>query len=126
MTSTARPIGRLTKKIQRQLSASVSAPPSTGPTATATPTVEPQNAIAVPRACPEKSCAIRARAVVNIAAPPTPWNARARSSWSPLCASPQRSDASVKTATPATKMRLRPKRSASVPYVRSSDASESA
>ena len=50
--STTAPIGRLTKKTHRQPKPSVSAPPSTGPIATALPTVELQTAIAVPRSRP--------------------------------------------------------------------------
>ena len=45
----ATPIGRLTKKIQRQPAHSVSAPPTSGPIATAAPTVAPQIPKAVPR-----------------------------------------------------------------------------
>ena len=66
------PIGTLTKKIHSQPNPSVSAPPTSGPTATAPPIVAPQAAIAVPRSGPWNSCAISASEVANIAAPPMP------------------------------------------------------
>ena len=46
------PIGTLTKKIHRQPRVSVSAPPTSGPMATAAPTVAPHAAIARPRSAP--------------------------------------------------------------------------
>ncbi len=46
------PIGTLTKKIQRQLSASVSAPPTTGPIDTAAPVTAPHTPKATPRSRP--------------------------------------------------------------------------
>ena len=46
------PIGTLTKKIASQPIASVSTPPTSGPTATAAPVVAPQRPSAVPRSRP--------------------------------------------------------------------------
>ena len=97
-------------------------PPSSGPIATAPPTVEPHTAIALPRSRPLNSWAISARPVANIAEAPTPWSARARFSHAALGASPQRSEASVKIAIPTMKTRLRPKRSESAPLVSKSAA----
>ena len=54
------PIGALTKKIHRHPNVSVRAPPASGPTATATPTVAPQAAIALPRSRPSNSWPISA------------------------------------------------------------------
>ena len=102
------PIGTFTKKIQRQLSASVMIPPSSGPAATASPIVEPQAAIAFPRSGPWYSAPISARAVANSAAPPTPCSARAASSVATFGAMPQRNDASVKIDTPTAKSSRRP------------------
>ena len=116
------PTGTLTMKIQRQPMPLVSAPPTIGPTAAAPPTVAPHDAIALPRAGPWKSWAMRARPVANIAAPPTPWRARDQMSMLIDWASPQSSDAMVNTANPAMKTRFRPKRSASDPQVRMSVA----
>ena len=102
------------------------APPSNGPTATAPPIVAPQSAIARWRMCPSNSWPIRASDVVNIAAPPIPCTARARSSASGLPARPHPSDETVKTASPPRKTLLREKRSASVPADSSSAESVSA
>ena len=71
------PIGTLMKKIHSQPRASVRAPPTSGPIATAPPTVAPQIPNAVARSGPSNSWAISASVVANIAAPPTPWS-RAR------------------------------------------------
>ena len=120
------PMGTFTMKIQRQPMPLVINPPARGPTATAPPTVAPHAAIALPRAGPWKSCAIRARPVANIAAPPTPWRARDQMSIVIDWAIPQNSDDAVKTKRPAMKTRLRPKRSEIEPQVRISAARLSA
>ncbi len=96
----------------------MSAPPTSGPTATAPPIVAPQAAIALPRSAPWNSWAIRASEVANIAAPPMPCRPRATCRKIALVASPQSSDASVNSPTPSTNSRRRPKRSARVPMVR--------
>ncbi len=54
-TIAAIPIGTLTKKIHSHPNASVSAPPMSGPTATAPPTVAPQMPIAEARSRPSNS-----------------------------------------------------------------------
>ena len=71
----AAPIGRLTKKIQRQPAHSVSAPPTSGPIATAAPIVAPQIPKAVPRSRPWNSWVRMASETENMIAPPTPWSA---------------------------------------------------
>src|SRR5262245_57831254 len=123
-TATAKtPTGTLTKKIQRHPSESVRMPPTSGPAATARPTVEPQMAIAPARSGPRYSAPINASAVANSAAPPTPCSARAASSVATFVASPQSSEAALKTTTPTTNTSRRPYRSASAPAVRMSAAS---
>ncbi len=62
------PIGTLTKKIHSQPRPSVITPPSSGPIATAPPTVAPQTPIALARSRPSNSWAISASEVANIAA----------------------------------------------------------
>jgi hypothetical protein len=79
------PIGTLTRKIHSQPNASVSAPPTSGPTATANPVVAPQMPSAVPRSLAGNSWAMSASELANIIAPPAPWSARERFSieWRP-------------------------------------------
>jgi hypothetical protein len=124
VTPTAkRPIGMLTKKIHFHDSPEVRMPPTTGPTATATPVMEPQMPKATPRSRPWKAWASRANDVENMIAPPIPCPARARISHSDDCASPQRSEPTVKARRPIVKRIRRPNRSARDPAVRRSDAS---
>ncbi len=61
------PIGMLTKKIHSQPRCSVITPPTSGPTATAPPTVAPQTPNAVARSLPWNSWPISASEVANIA-----------------------------------------------------------
>ena len=72
------PIGTLTKKIHSQPRPSVIRPPTSGPIATAPPTVAPQIPIALARSRPSNSWAINASEVANIAAAPAPWKPRAK------------------------------------------------
>ena len=122
----ATPIGMLTRKIQRHESHDVSIPPTSGPIATAAPTVAPQIPNAVPRSRPWNSCESSASDVENMIAPPIPCSARARIRNSGSLAAPQRADAAVKITIPVTKTRLRPKRSATDPAVSVQVASASA
>jgi hypothetical protein len=55
-----------------QPSPSVSAPPTSGPTATAAPVVAPQSPNAVPRSLGRNAVASSASEVANISAPPIP------------------------------------------------------
>ena len=116
----------LTRKIHRHVSQDVSTPPTSGPIATAAPIVAPQMPNAVPRSLPWNSWESRARAVANIIDPPSPWTPRAMIRKSGSLASPQAAEATVNNVTPRRKTRLRPKRSASEPAVRTQVASASA
>jgi hypothetical protein len=98
--SAATPTGRLTRKIQRHDNPDTSAPPSTGPIATATPVTAPQIPNAAPRSRPRKALASRANETANITAPPMPCNARDSCSMSVDVAAPHSTDAAVKTASP--------------------------
>ena len=124
--SAAMPTGMLTRKIQRHDSPLVSAPPITGPTATATPVTAPNTPNATPRSRPWKALAISARPVANMIAPPMPWNARLRLRNVDPDARPHSSEPSVKTTMPIANSNRRPKRSASEPAVSCSAASVSA
>jgi len=93
-------------------------PPTSGPIATASPIVAPQIPKAVPRSFPKNSWEMSASAVANIAAPPIPWRPRAMIRKSGSFAMPQAAEAIVNSTMPITKTRLRPKRSASAPAVR--------
>ena len=108
ITKTATPIGTFTKKTHRQLSHSVMIPPASGPDATAMPIVAPQIAIAPARSRPWYSAPISASAVAKSAAPPTPCSARAMSSEAMFHATPQSSEATLKSATPIAKISRRP------------------
>ena len=102
--SAAEPIGRLTRKIQRQESPSTSRPPTSGPIASAPPVIAPQTPSAMPRSRPWNSAASSASEAANIAAAPTPWAPRARSRTSAEGAAPQSAEQAVKRARPATKI----------------------
>ncbi len=120
------PIGTLTKKIHSHPRVSVITPPTSGPMATAPPTVAPQTPIALARSLPSNSCAISASEVANIAAPPTPWRARKKLSTVGSFESPHNSEARVKTPNPIEKIRLRPSRSPSDPNTSRNEARVSA
>src|ERR1700744_1516533 len=93
-------IGRVIKKIQRHPRYFVIAPPIIGPAAKAIPRLAPQNAKALLRATPVKSCAITAKEDVSNIAPPTPWLARARLSVRDVGAIPQITEAAAKITSP--------------------------
>jgi hypothetical protein len=116
----------LTKKIQRQPTYVVSAPPTNGPIATASPTVAPQIPNAVPRSRPWNSWEMIASETANIPAPPIPCTPRARINQSGELAAPQSAEAAVKIAIATRKTRFRPIRSPSEPALRSVVASVSA
>jgi hypothetical protein len=126
MITAAIPIGRLTKKIQRQDRPEVSMPPSSGPMATARPVIAPQTPNATPRSLPWKAEASRASDTENMIAPPTP--CRPRDSWSisVLVATPHSSEAPVKMNRPMMYRSRRPYMSARLPAVSSSEARLSA
>ncbi len=118
------PIGTLIRKIHRQLMPEVSAPPTSGPIATAPPAVPPQALSAIPRSRPRYLCASRASEVANMAAPPMPWTARNAIRNADDCARPHSSELAQKIASPARKTFRAPDRSPSEPAMSSSAASE--
>ena len=113
------PIGRLMRKIQRQLAASTTRPPRLGPIAVASPLTPPQMPMAAPRLSAGNTAATMLKVLGIIAAPPSPCTTRKATSSSMLGARPQASDESVKSAMPATKSSRRPYRSPRRPSVTS-------
>ena len=113
------PIGRLTKKIQCQLMASVSAPPASSPIEAPAEATKLYTPIAL--ACSRgwgNIVTIIPRITAEVIAPPTPCTKRAAISSSWLWATPQASEAVVKTARPTRNIRRRPIRSPSRPASR--------
>ncbi len=105
MTAT---IGTLMPKAQRHEKSVVSQPPSSGPTATMPPIVEPQTAKAMPRSRPV-NVALRIDSVVGrTMAPPMPCRMRETTSRSPVGERAARTDATAKTITPVASRRRRP------------------
>ncbi len=125
-TTAAIPIGTLMKNTHSQPRCSVMAPPTSGPMATAPPSVAPQMPIALPRSRPSNSCAMSASEVANMPAAPTPWRPRQMLRTVALSASPHSSEDTVKTTNPMAKIRRRPSRSPSDPNTSRNDARVSA
>jgi hypothetical protein len=119
---TARPIGRLIQKIQRQAMPSAMAPPRTGPAMRARPVMPAKRPSALARASRGKAAPRSAIASGITSAAPTPWRARAAISDAALSASAQAAEAAMKRARPAANIRARPKRSPSAAPVSSSTA----
>ena len=117
-----RPIGTLSQKIQCHEMPVTTAPPTSGPKATASPLIPPQ----IPSASPRRLAGTAADRTVSVngitIAPPTPWRARATSSARIDGARAAAADAAVKIATPIASRRRRPKRSPSAAPVNSSTA----
>ena len=109
--SKARPIGTLIQKIQCQEMPSTTAPPTSGPIATAAPLMPDQTPIAIPRRLVGKALASRVRVSGVTIAAPVPWIALAATSSPVLGATAAAPEAAVKIETPITNIRLRPKRS---------------
>ena len=106
------------KKIQPQLIFSVRIPPTSGPIASAIAETPAQIPIAIPR-WRAGNVAVMIESVAGfIIAAPTACTVRAAISTVAVPASPQTSDAAVKTMRPAMKIRRRPRRSASFPPLR--------
>jgi hypothetical protein len=117
----AMPMGRLMKKIQCQLTASVMMPPSRRPIEPPPEAMKPKTPIAF--ACSLGSgnmVTIMPRITAEVSAPPTPWMKRAAINHVPLWATPQSSEAAVNNARPARKTRRWPSRSPMRPASRSS------
>ena len=111
-----RATGRLIQKITRQ-SISTSAPPASGPIASATAETPAQTPSA--RACSEAGKALQTIASEsgNIGAAPIPCRIRPAISVSWLPAAPESTEPSAKTTMPPRKSRLRPNMSPSRPAV---------
>ena len=117
------PTGRLTKKIQCQFSAWVRIPPASSPTAAPAEATKANTPIAW--ACsrgPGNMVTIMPRITAEVSAPPVPCANRAAMSISWFTASPQASEAAVKTASPVRNTFRRPARSPSRPASSSSPA----
>ena len=105
------PTGTFSQKIHCHEMPSTTAPPTSGPIATASPAIPDQAPSAAPRRSRE-TAALRIVSVSGVTiAPPTPWTARAAMSHSADCERAAAADAPVKSATPIMKSRFRPKRS---------------
>ena len=117
-----RPIGTLSQKIQCHEIPLTTAPPTSGPIATARPPMPPH----APSARPRLFGGTAAERIVSVSgvtiAPPTPCAARATSRAVALGASAAAADARVKIPIPIENISLRPKRSPSAAPVRSSTA----
>ncbi len=116
------PSGTLIPNAHRHEKVVVSQPPSRGPTAVIPPMVDPQTANAIARSRPRNVALMSESVVGRIIAPPTPWTRRDPIRNAPVGASAAAIEASMKTATPMRRMRLRPNRSARVPNTSSSEA----
>ena len=123
--SSATPIGTFTQKIHCQDAPSTIAPPTSGPTATASPPTAPQ----APSTRPRRSGGTAADSKVRVSgisiAAPTPCTARAATSQPIPGASAAAADPAVNTASPTVNSRRRPNRSPSVAPVSSSTANVS-
>ena len=117
--------GRLTRKTNRQVVASISQPPRNGPAAPAMPASPDQAPMARPRSAGTNDAVMMARLPGVSRAPPMPCSARAATSISTFGASPQSAEATANQMVPMMKIRRRPYRSASEPPSRMKAASVS-
>ena len=103
------------KKIQRQLAASISTPPASGPTASATADTAAQ--IPSARGCSSggKAAQVRASESDSSADPPTPWTTRPAIRSSSVPAAPAMSDPTPNRAMPQTNTSRLPTMSPSRP-----------
>jgi hypothetical protein len=124
-TTTNAASGRLSQNAYRQSATWMSQPPTSGPTAVATPDSPDQAPIALGRSSGWKLAWISASEPGVSSAPPTPCRARAATSTSMLGASPHSADATANQHTPTRNTRRRPNRSPSEPPSRISAASVS-
>ena len=114
------PIGTLIQKIQCQEASWITAPPTSGPRATAMPLMPDHTPSAMPRCSGGKASASSVSVSGVAMAAPAPWMARAADQQAGGGASAAAAEATVKRAMPVTNMRLRPKRSPSAAPVSSS------
>ena len=123
--SVARTNGMLIAKIQRHEAASISCPPTSGPTMVAMPDHASQEPTAEPRCAGEKAATITASALGASSAPKTPCATRAPTITSMLGAVAQTSEVAPNPRSPSEKMRRSPKTSPSEPPTRIREASAS-
>src|ERR1700733_6220508 len=120
--SSATPIGTFSQKIHCQDAPSTTAPPTSGPMATARPPIAPHAPRARPLRCGGTAADSRVRVSGIRIAAPTPCTARAATSHPMLGASAAAADPAVNRPRPPVKSRRRPYRSPSVAPVSSSTA----
>jgi hypothetical protein len=108
-----RPIGTLIQKIQCHEPAWVTAPPTSGPSATAIPLIPDQKPRASPRRSGGKASASRVSVSGVAIAAPRPWLARAAIRSPMLGAAAAAAEESVNRPIPTMNIRLRPNRSPS-------------
>ena len=120
----ASPIGTLSQKIQCQSMPSMTAPPTTGPAATARPAMPPHSPIAMPRFSAGKASLISVSVNGMTTAAPAPCTARAAISAVTLGESAAAADAAVKRTSPSVNIRRRPNRSPSAAPVSRKQANE--
>jgi hypothetical protein len=118
----ASPIGTLIQNTHCQARPSTTAPPTSGPLATASPVMAEKIPIAAPRFSGGNAALSSARPSGMISAPPAPCSARAAMSQPASGASAQAADAAANSVRPAAYIRRRPKRSPSAAAVTSSTA----
>ena len=106
------------QKIQCQSSPCTTAPPTSGPAATASPAMPPQMPTTVPRRWPAGNAVVRMVRLSGMTiAAPMPCTARAAIRVPAVGASAQAADATVNSIRPATYTRRRPSRSPSAAAV---------
>jgi hypothetical protein len=116
-TAAARPIGTFTQKIQCQSRPWVTAPPMSGPLATASPAMPPQMPTTVPRRSGGNAEVSSVSPSGMMIAAPSPCTPRQAISTPALGASAHAAEASVNTSRPVTYTRRRPSRSPSAAAV---------
>ena len=119
------PIGRLTKKIQRQLALSTIRPPSDGPRIGASIAGTATMLITLPIRFGPAASAIMSWPIGRIMPPPTPWITRKTTSSVVELASPHSADPAVKSTSETTYTRLAPNRRAAQPVTGITAASAS-
>ncbi len=110
--------GTFRKNAARQLTCSISHPPSTGPMAAVIELKPDHTPMARPRSASSKVALMMARLPGTRNAAPMPWSARPAIRAAGEVATPHKIDAAVKDTTPARKTRLRPNWSPNDPPTR--------
>jgi hypothetical protein len=123
--SAAATIGRLSRKITRQLEMPINQPPSSGPKTVEMPLHAVHVPIAAPRSVPANVFVMTARDAGVRSAPAIPWRPRQTIRTFAVGASAQRSEATPKPVTPSRNMRTGPKMSPRDPPTRMSEPSVS-